>query len=81
VFPLLFVDGEQHGDAIRVARLFLAHTTYQHGEKYTKLPQNIQNGHKIYQIHSRKIDQMVIKYSNIFHYKTFKYLPKLGFLV
>jgi hypothetical protein len=25
-------------------------TIYQNGEKYTKLPQNIPNGHKIYQM-------------------------------
>jgi hypothetical protein len=25
-------------------------TTYQNGEKYTKRPQNIPNGHKVYQI-------------------------------
>jgi hypothetical protein len=31
---------------------------YQNGEKYTKLPQNIPNGHKIF--------QMVIKYTKIF---------------
>jgi hypothetical protein len=46
---------------------------YQNGEKYTKLPQNISNG--------RKIDQMVIKYTKIFHSKTLRNLPKLGFLV
>jgi hypothetical protein len=34
---------------------------------------NISNG--------RKIDQMFIKYTNIFHCKTFQNLPKLEFLV
>jgi hypothetical protein len=40
--------------------------------KYTKCPSNIPNVHQIYQIalnrpNSYKIDQMPIKYSNIFH--------------
>jgi hypothetical protein len=35
-------------------QIFLG-TTYQHGEKYTKLPQNVPNGHKKY--------QMAVKYS------------------
>jgi hypothetical protein len=39
--------------------------------KYTKRPLNISNG--------RKIDQMVIKYTNNFHCKTLQNLPKLGF--
>jgi hypothetical protein len=41
--------------------------------KCTKSPQNISNG--------RKIDQMVFKYTKIFHSKTLKNLRKLGFLV
>jgi hypothetical protein len=41
--------------------------------KYTKWPYSISNG--------RKIDQMVIKYTNIFNCKTLQNLPKLGFLV
>jgi hypothetical protein len=32
----------------RVARFFLVGATYQNGGKYTKWPQNIPNGHKIY---------------------------------
>jgi hypothetical protein len=31
----------------RVARFFLG-PKYQNGEKYTKLPQNLPNGHKIF---------------------------------
>jgi hypothetical protein len=37
-------------------------------EKYTKSPTNIRNG--------RKIHQIAIKYTNIFHCKTLKNLPK-----
>jgi hypothetical protein len=40
-------------------------------KKYTKWPQNIPNG--------RKIDQMVIKYTNFSHCKTLQNLHKLGF--
>jgi hypothetical protein len=29
----------------------------------------------------RKVDQMAIKYTNIFHCKTLQNIPKLGFLV
>jgi hypothetical protein len=39
--------------------------------KYTKLPQNIPN--------DRKIDQMVIKYTKIFHSKTSKIHPNGDF--
>jgi hypothetical protein len=38
---------------------------------YTNLPQNIPNG--------RKMDQMAIKYLNIFHFRILQNLPKLGF--
>jgi hypothetical protein len=38
--------------------------------KYTKLPQN-----------GRKIYQLAIKYTNIFHCKIFQNLPEFGFLV
>jgi hypothetical protein len=41
--------------------------------RYTKLLQNIPN--------DRKIDQLGIKYTNIFNCKTLQNLPKLGFLV
>jgi hypothetical protein len=41
--------------------------------KYSEWLQNIQN--------CRKIDQMAIKYTNIFHCKTLQSLPKLEFLV
>jgi hypothetical protein len=44
---------------------------YQNGEKYTKLPQNIPNGHKI--------DQLVIKYIKIFHSKTLQNYPNWDF--
>jgi hypothetical protein len=59
--------------------------------KYTKWPQNITNGHKIYQMATKynkwpqnmpngsKIDQMALKYTAIVHYKTLENLPKLGF--
>jgi hypothetical protein len=62
----------------RVARFFLAQHTktrkkFQITIKYKERPQNIPNG--------RKIDQMAIKYTNIFHRKSFQNLPKLGFLV
>jgi hypothetical protein len=36
-------------------------------EKYTKLPQTIPNVHKIYLTKDRKMDQVSIKYTNIFH--------------
>jgi hypothetical protein len=63
----------------RVCQIFLG-TTYQNGEKY------IPNNHKMYQTAlnlpiGSKIYQMVIKYANIFHYKTLQNLPKTGFLV
>jgi hypothetical protein len=40
--------------------------------KYTKWPKIFYNG--------RKIDQMIIKYTKIFHCKTFQNLPKFDFL-
>jgi hypothetical protein len=40
---------------------------------YTKWSQTVPNG--------RKIDQMAIKYTNIFHCKPLKKLPKFGLLV
>jgi hypothetical protein len=53
-------------------------TTYQNG-KNTKGPQNVSNG-IIYNImHGSKIDQMAIKYTNIFHCKTLQNLTKMGF--
>jgi hypothetical protein len=57
--------------------------------KYTKWPQNIPNGHKIYQMATKytkwpqnienghKIDQMVKKYINIFHCKTLQNLTQI----
>jgi hypothetical protein len=60
-------------------RIFLG-TIYQNEETYTKLPQNIPNGHKITS-NGRKIDQICIKYTNILHCKTLQILPKLQFLV
>jgi hypothetical protein len=60
-------------------QIFLG-TKYPNGGKYTKWPQNIPNGHKIFPM-AAKIDQTIIKYSKIFHYKTLQNLPKLGFLV
>jgi hypothetical protein len=51
--------------------------------QHTKTGKNIPNCHKIYKniSNGRKIDQMYIKYSNIFHCETFRNFPKLGFLV
>jgi hypothetical protein len=43
---------------------------YQMNTIYTKRPKHISNG--------RKIDQIVIKYTKIFHSKTLQKLPKLG---
>jgi hypothetical protein len=64
--------------ACRVARFFVTQYT-KTGENIpnyyniTKWPLNIPNG--------RKIFQMTIKYTNIFHSKALQDLPKLGFLV
>jgi hypothetical protein len=61
----------------KVARFF--YSIYQNGKnipkkhKYTNWRQTIPNG--------RKIDQMVIKYTNIVHCKTLQNLPKSGFFV
>jgi hypothetical protein len=41
--------------------------------KYTKWPQTIPNGNKIY--------QMPTKYTNLLNYKSLQNLPKLWFLV
>jgi hypothetical protein len=46
---------------------------YQITRKNSKRPQNMANGCKIY--------RMDIKYTNIFHYRTVKNLPKFGFWV
>jgi hypothetical protein len=46
---------------------------YQITIKYTQWPQNISNG--------CKIDEMAMKYTNIYHCKFLQNLPKLGFLV
>jgi 23S rRNA A2030 N6-methylase RlmJ len=53
---------------------------YQNGENYTKLQQNISNGHKRFPM-AVKMGQMVIKYTKIFRSETLQNLPKLGFLV
>jgi hypothetical protein len=60
----------------RVARFFLVQHTkteniYQMTTKYTKRPKSTPNG--------CKIDQMSIKYTNIFHCKTLKNYPNLDF--
>jgi hypothetical protein len=62
----------------RNARFFLVQHTkkgkiFEMTTKYTKKPQNIPN--------ASKIDQMDIKYINIFHSKSLQNLPKLVFLV
>jgi hypothetical protein len=46
---------------------------YEMAINYTNWPQNIPTGHKI--------DQNIIKYTNIFHCKVHQNFPKLGFLV
>jgi hypothetical protein len=73
--PLLPVPA---GPCNKVARFFLAQHTktgeiYQITTTYTKWSQNRPNG--------RKIDQTAIKYTNIFHCKSLKKLPKSGFWV
>jgi hypothetical protein len=65
---------------LKGCQIFLG-TNYQNGEKYTKRPQNIPNGHNIPISNGHKIDQMVAKYTKIFHCKTLQNLPKFGFLV
>jgi hypothetical protein len=62
----------------RVARFFLALNTktgkiYQNTTNYTKCPQNITK--------DCKMDQVSLKYNNIFHCKTLQNLPKFGFSV
>jgi hypothetical protein len=63
---------------IQGCQIFLG-PKYQNGEKYTKLPYNLPNGQK--NSNGRKIDQMVIKNTKIFHSKALQNLPKLGLLV
>jgi hypothetical protein len=62
----------------RVDRFFVVQytktgKTYEMTSKYTKVQKHIPNG--------RKIDQIVIKYCNIFHCKALHNLPTLGFWV
>jgi hypothetical protein len=54
----------------RVARFFFVQYI-QTGEKYTKGPQNIPYGHRIF--------QMAIKYTKIFQTKALQNILKLGF--
>jgi hypothetical protein len=54
---------------------------YQNGEKYTRLPQNTYTKWPWNISNARKTDQMVIKYTKIFHSKTLQNILKLGFLV
>jgi hypothetical protein len=49
----------------------------QDGEKYTKLPQNLPTGHKIYPMAVKKTKWSYNTYTKILYSKT----PKLGFLV
>jgi hypothetical protein len=51
----------------RVARFFLG-ATYQNGKNVPKWPQNIPNGHKFFQIAVKYLQQMAIKFTNIFLY-------------
>jgi hypothetical protein len=62
----------------RVARFFLVQNT--------KTGKNIPNYHELYQISIKynkdhKMDQVSIKYINMFQCKTLQNLPKFGFLV
>jgi hypothetical protein len=64
--------------AVQGCQIFLA-SIYQHGG-------NVPKYHKIYQMavnssNGRKIDQMSIKYTNIFHCQALQNLPELGSLV
>jgi hypothetical protein len=63
-------------DRYQDCQIFLA-PKYQNGEKYTKLPQNVPNDHKMFP-KGRKIDQMVIKYTKIFHSKTLQNFNQFG---
>jgi Na+/H+ antiporter NhaA len=58
-----------HDDWRQGCQIFLG-PKYQNGEKYTNLPQNIPNDLKIFLMAIYVIDQMVIKYTKIFHSKT-----------
>jgi hypothetical protein len=49
--------------------------------KITKLPRTVPNVHKILQKTVSKMNQVSVKYTNIFHCKTPQNLPKLGFYV
>jgi hypothetical protein len=51
-------------------------TTYQNGEKYTKRPQNVPNGHMICILKGCQIFQMVIKYTNILYSETLQHTHK-----
>jgi hypothetical protein len=55
---------------IRVARFFFVQNT--------KTGQNLPNFHEL---KNRKMDQVSIKYTNIFHCKTLQNLPQFGFFV
>jgi hypothetical protein len=59
-------------------QIFLG-TTDQNGKNIPKWTQNIPNAHKI--PNGIRIDQMALKCTNIFDFKTLQNLPKLGFLV
>jgi hypothetical protein len=48
--------------------------------KCTKVATKLPNGHKMYQNGSNKF-QMAIEFTNLFHSKALKNLPKLGFLL
>jgi hypothetical protein len=55
--------------------------TYQNGKNIPNGQQTIPNGHKICIPNGRKIDKMVIKYTNVVNSKALPNSPKLGFLV
>jgi hypothetical protein len=58
-------------------QIFLG-TTYQNGKKYTKLPQNVPDGHTMYHFAAKQTKWSLIN-ANIFHRKAFQNLPKYGF--
>jgi hypothetical protein len=66
-------DQELGKNWTRVARFYLV--------QHTKTGKNIPNHHKIYHVPEKYIDQMYIKYTNVFHCKTPKIYPKIVFFV
>jgi hypothetical protein len=63
----------------RVARFFL--TQYSKTREKYQITTTLPNCHRIHIPNDRKIYQMTITYTSIFHSKALQNLPKLGFLV